>query len=1078
MKNNLNKIALFSCMLIISTFAYTQPGTADFFSITPTKCGPDSTVFFNTSNSTASACDTPTSFFWDFGDPASGAANTSTLENPKHLFTSLGTYNVKFKAIWPCGTDSITKTITVSATINAPDTTCNNNALFFTGPFGATTWNWNFGDGSPSVSGQMRIHIYEIPGNYTIQLILTKACGKDTSEKDIVVTGPISKFTVTIPDPLCIGTPLNFLDSSTAFITAPIDEYYWEFGDGGLDSIQSPSHTYTNFGSYEIYHRVRDTAGCYSHYYETITIAPDTNITDINYTASCPCNELIFTGVGNAVSWNWNFGDGTSSNVKSPNLHSYSMPGKYEVSLTGIDASGCKFKKKEFIAVCPNDTVWTSKSNNNWVFYNNLQMDFSTGAPVLSNSGMLASGLFRGPTATVSDPKTGDLMFYTDGEEVWDASHTTMPNGSGLIPVPSPSSSQTMVIPFPGDQNKYYSITREASIFTTPAPPINMYYSVIDMSLNGGMGDVDTSEKQIFLTTFFQGLFGGQGRPHGLTATTKTEMTCTQDAEYWLVIPTAYLEYKVFLVDSSGINPSTTYSFPILPISQTPTGGIFPDIFDIRFSPNGTKIIVAGSGGMYLYDFDKATGEIKNQQYIETLATTPIYLAFSPNSQYVYEAQSSLVQYNILSNDIKGTAINLGFTGGSIGGIQIGNDNKIYLTNASLGKAISVINNPDELGTATNFVVGAIPLGGGTSKSRLQNLLPLNLPVERDTLFAGIATDSLPCPSMTINFLNISDDVPPLSNPCSFFVYDTLEYIWDYGDGQTSTIRNPGAHTYSVIDTYTVSLIINRPFFCYADTFVGTVILDTVPTVSITSDTVCALDTTHFISTTQYIDTNIISYDWSNSITDSIPHPTKVFSSGGSKQVTLVITDTLGCTYISTDFALVDYFAVAFAGQDTTICNDALVNLSSGLSQGGSNLINSTITYSWKPTTGISNPAIPNSSVNPISTQTYTVLVSNNCNTDSATINITEVNCVVFTPNAFSPNGDGINDIFNITSSGVKDYLIKIFDRWGNKVFESQDKNEGWHAEGFNKGVYVYWLNVTLLNDLKLEQKGNVTLIR
>jgi len=141
--------------------------------------------------------------------------------------------------------------------------------------------------------------------------------------------------------------------------------------------------------------------------------------------------------------------------------------------------------------------------------------------------------------------------------------------------------------------------------------------------------------------------------------------------------------------------------------------------------------------------------------------------------------------------------------------------------------------------------------------------------------------------------------------------------------------------------------------------------------------------------------------------------------------------------------------------------------------------------YTWTPADGLDNP----NSSNPVSTTyqtvTYTVIGtdSNGCvNTDNVTITV-EVKDDFFVPAAFSPNGDGDNDeLFIRGLQGEQELLYRIFDRWGNKVFETKDKNEGWDGTYNNKdvksGVFVYVTDVTLLNDMVLNKKGNVTLIR
>jgi trimeric autotransporter adhesin len=88
----------------------------------------------------------------------------------------------------------------------------------------------------------------------------------------------------------------------------------------------------------------------------------------------------------------------------------------------------------------------------------------------------------------------------------------------------------------------------------------------------------------------------------------------------------------------------------------------------------------------------------------------------------------------------------------------------------------------------------------------------------------------------------------------------------------------------------------------------------------------------------------------------------------------------------------------------------------------------------------------------------------------------------IYVPNAFTPNGDGIDDIWSVFGTGVKDIKATVFNRWGEKVFESSNQSDGW--DGTYKGqlqppgVYVYVVEIVYLNDEKTTKEGSLTLIR
>ncbi len=145
-------------------------------------------------------------------------------------------------------------------------------------------------------------------------------------------------------------------------------------------------------------------------------------------------------------------------------------------------------------------------------------------------------------------------------------------------------------------------------------------------------------------------------------------------------------------------------------------------------------------------------------------------------------------------------------------------------------------------------------------------------------------------------------------------------------------------------------------------------------------------------------------------------------------------------------------------------------------------------TYTWTPATGLSDPNISNPTASPLVTTTYIVEVHDiyGCSwQDTITIFVIDVICdepFIYVPNAFTPNGDGKNDVIFVKSSVGWDLQFMIYDKWGELVFETQDINQSW--DGTYKGqkltseVYVYHLKLTCYNREVFIKKGNITLIR
>jgi gliding motility-associated-like protein len=143
-------------------------------------------------------------------------------------------------------------------------------------------------------------------------------------------------------------------------------------------------------------------------------------------------------------------------------------------------------------------------------------------------------------------------------------------------------------------------------------------------------------------------------------------------------------------------------------------------------------------------------------------------------------------------------------------------------------------------------------------------------------------------------------------------------------------------------------------------------------------------------------------------------------------------------------------------------------------------------TYLWSPANGLSCVTCSNPLANPTQPTTYTVTVTDSagCRAD-ATVRL-DFLCSedgIYVPNAFTPNGDGKNDVFKIRGYGVSYISIfRVYSRWGELMFETTDISQGW--DGTYKGeaqfpaVYVYYIEGICTNNQKIVKQGNVTLIR
>lgn len=147
-----------------------------------------------------------------------------------------------------------------------------------------------------------------------------------------------------------------------------------------------------------------------------------------------------------------------------------------------------------------------------------------------------------------------------------------------------------------------------------------------------------------------------------------------------------------------------------------------------------------------------------------------------------------------------------------------------------------------------------------------------------------------------------------------------------------------------------------------------------------------------------------------------------------------------------------------------------------------------TYTYQWMPADGLTTPDSSSTIVNVLNTTTFTVQVTDSfgcMKDDTVTIVVEHVTCddpYVFIPNLFTPNGDGQNDVLYVRSEILEEFYFAVYNRWGERVFETTFRDEGWDGSFQGKpcqnGVYDYYLKGKCADGQEILMKGNVTLTR
>ncbi|MBA3706111.1 MAG: PKD domain-containing protein, partial [Bacteroidetes bacterium] len=230
---------------------------------------------------------TITKWLWNFGEPSSGVKNTSSLQNPTHIYASTGSYSVKLIVTTNAGCGKeINKIISVYPNPLGNFTTtnlCNNEVTKFAGTattygYSITQWAWDFGEPSSGTNNistlQNSSHLYLTNGNYTAQLIIqnTQGC-KDTVSKNITIKPlPVTDFNYSLA---CRNSAVQFTDKSILPPSTTVQSSTWDFGDNGTSSLLHPKHTFSNGVNYTVSHIIIASNGCKDTVVKTLSVYPE-----------------------------------------------------------------------------------------------------------------------------------------------------------------------------------------------------------------------------------------------------------------------------------------------------------------------------------------------------------------------------------------------------------------------------------------------------------------------------------------------------------------------------------------------------------------------------------------------------------------------------------------------------------------------------------------------------------------------------------------------------------------------------------------------------------------------------------
>jgi gliding motility-associated-like protein len=670
--------------------------------------------------------------------------------------------------------------------------------------------------------------------------------------------------------------------------------------------------------------------------------------------------------------------------------------------------------------------------DNNWVFGFYGQINFDGGVPNDSGGGPLDVNESSG---SISDTN-GNLLFSTNGIVVLDRNGDIMPNGTGLKGHWS-STQNVVIVPFPGDTEErfYYIFTVGAELGIWNNSGSGLEYVIVDMQENGGMGDVIQPSIELLPNT-----------AEKIHATYHSN-----NRDLWVVVHEMGSDaFYAFLITCEGIQEpivSRTGSLYIIDANAVGTIGY------LRISHNGPFIAstfntMQATGEfeanyLEIGTFNHSTGEIAITESIVKPSTgfgTQAYgLEFSSDNSKLYWTRlgsgGGIFQYDLNVSPTAPTEYLVSNATPAAAGMLLAPDGNIYVAHSGGPSYLSRLINSNDAGASVSLEVGIAI----TNQSKLG--LPNNwmYPYPNPEEFEESQTEAIQlCPSTSI----VLD--PGIAN--------ATNYLWNTGEtSPTIQVNQPGTYTL----TYEIS--------CNSYEYIFVVNQAASPDFELGPDIeICEGEVGQIFVTTEH------EVEWYNGQT---AHTITVDRAG---EYSVTISND-NCEAIASIYVGEKPLPKLIVDEFYEKCNGKTLYLNPSYSD-----IDKLYLDGFEVDVPIELSAAGS----------YVITGENACGSIQRVFLLEDVSCTceLFIPNAFTPDGDGLNDLLKpIANCPLTNYRFQIFDRWGALVFQSSNINEGWNGSANNNGYYLpngvcaYRLNweANKLGEKTFEQNvGHITLIR
>jgi len=1080
---------------------------------------------------------THATYDWVFGDDS-----TSTAVSPVHTFINGDTndYTWNYMIVLE-STLTVTTTAGCTATHTERDTIWLPTAAFFPSvgngcaPLAVTfhdssmahndivQWKWHLGDGSiiTANNGNPQSVTYNQPGHYASYLVVTNASGcKDTSYFVITEVGTSLTPAFTVDETeICIGETVQF--SNQTLLADSVDAWH-VYGEGYHQfhcwDDPAPSWTFQNRTGLMDVTMTAEFNGCYSSTTINDMILVKGPLAEIFLTYNCedPYTVVFENRSQDFTDITWDFGDGSTSTDANP-THTYATRGDFQVVLTANNSgTGCAtstdnitVKIRDIKAQIASDSLMCNNVAN--ALDASLSQDVHTechgGYTWQFNDPSMRPITTTNPQTSVQFPNTGEIgitLIVVDMHGCRDTA-TTVANLYGLaanftasdpsicpgqsVSWTNTSTSDTTIVSYLWNLGLPFTFsTAENPSFTYPtfvgsSIPVTLLVTdalgcsnLVQINLNmyqptSTIGSVPTSTNicagSNIAFTASDYTAGGSNLTFSCNFQDSSPVVTGQSVSHTFANSGQFIVTASFVEQASGCTGSATrvvnvQAYPEAAFtSDADTSGIICRPQNVVFQ-NST---VSSSPVTSVWNLGNGTtgttspiGTVYSQSgtFIATLITTTSYGCADTASQVYTVVGPQGDFFTDISVICRGEEIT--FT--------IIDTAEVYTYTWDFGDGNTAVNQSPVSHTYT-----FVPPSGQTVAKLIVSSLNGACPIQQE--------QDIFIHEVVANFQrNDGVDTALCFQPYGFTnqSLNSNVFFWDFGDGTTSTTQNPNTHTYPAPGTYTVTLgVLNTTLGCN-DTMMRDIVLHPIPVVTAQGDTICEGQT----ASLQVLDVfSPAVYLWSGP--EPVADPNVPNTSAAPVMTTefeIAVTDTNGCT--SSDFAsIVVINPLVLTDFDTSIVIGDIINLPFNADTNVYNIV-------WSPSEGLSCDDCPLPSLQPMVDVEYQLTVTDvrDCFTATATYKVViRPETFIKLPTTFTPNGDGVNDHIFVEGWGIKELMeYQIYNRWGEMLFETNDKEVGWdgHYKGTlqNNDVYVFKVRALTWRDETQTLEGHINLMR